>query len=119
VIGLSLLLSIYLTIPRSEQKLKKVAREIVRGKQLKLFQEEEELSKYGYSCLVTSFSTPAVDVWRSYRKRAGDENIIKENTHGFGLEGFSLDSFYSTEAAMLIRILFYNISPVTLKLRLD
>jgi hypothetical protein len=48
-------------------------------------------------------------VWRNYRSRAGDENIIKENTYDFGLEGFSLDNFYATEAAMLIRVLFYNI----------
>ena len=84
-------------------------REDAKGKQLKLFKEDYEISKYRYSCHVTSMDLPPLEIWRIYRTRAGDENIIKENTYDFGLEGFSLDNFYATEAAMLIRILFYNI----------
>lgn len=84
-------------------------REITRGKQLKFFKDDEEISKYRYGCYITSFENSAIDIWRQYRLRAADENIIKENTYDFGLEGFSLEEFYATEAAMLIRILFYNI----------
>jgi hypothetical protein len=84
-------------------------KEDAKGKQLKLFKEDYEISKYRYSCHITSMDLPPVDIWRIYRARASDENIIKENTYDFGLEGFSLDNFYATEAAMLVRILFYNI----------
>lgn len=84
-------------------------KEDVKGKQLKLFKEDYEISKYRYSCFVTSIDLPPVEIWRIYRSRAGDENIIKENTYDFGLEGFSLNNFYATEAAMLVRVLFYNI----------
>jgi hypothetical protein len=84
-------------------------KEDARGKQLKLFQDDYEISRYRYSCFVTSMDLPPLDIWRTYRSRAGDENIIKENTYDFGLEGFSLNNFYATEAAMLVRVLFYNI----------
>lgn len=81
-----------------------------RGKQLSLFPEEDEkVFNYRYGLYVTSSSDSAVDVWRRYRLRAGDENIIKENKQDFGLEGYCLKNFYATEASMLIRILFYNI----------
>ena len=84
-------------------------KEDAKGKQLKLFEEDYEISKYRFSCYVTSMDLEPVNIWRRYRTRAGDENIIKENTYDFGLEGFSLYNFYATEAAMLVRILFYNI----------
>jgi hypothetical protein len=83
--------------------------EDAKGKQLNLFKENFEVSTYRYSCFITSLEDTPVEIWRIYRTRASDENIIKENTMDFGLEGFALDSFYGTEAAMLIRVLFYNI----------
>ena len=82
-------------------------KEVALGKQLSLF--ENETSRYRYTCHVTSFKDPAVEVWRNYRSRAADENIIKENTMDFALEKFSLNNFYATEAAMLMRVLFYNL----------
>ena len=92
-------------IVRQEINVKRKA----QGKQLKLFKDNFEISRYRYGCYITSFTGSKLDVWRNYRSRAGDENIIKENTYDFGLEGFSLDNFYATESAMLIRVLFYNI----------
>lgn len=92
-------------IVRQEMEIKEDA----KGKQLKLFKDDYEISKYRYSCHITSLDIEPLDVWRTYRSRAADENIIKENTYDFGLEGFSLENFYATEAAMIIRILFYNI----------
>ena len=93
------------TIVRQEKEVAKNA----KGKQLSFFEDDYEISRYRYSCHVTSMDLKPVDIWRTYRSRAGDENIIKENTYDFGLEGFALDNFYATEAAMLVRILFYNI----------
>lgn len=94
----------YIAVRREKDKVEKP-----QGKQLKLFKEDEIVSKYLFSCYITSLGDEAEEIWRKYRLRAGDENMIKENKLDFGLEGFCLDDFYATEAAMLIRILFYNI----------
>jgi len=94
----------YIVIRQEIEKVEKA-----KGKQLKLFKDDFEISKYRYSCYITSMDLAPIEIWRTYRTRAGDENIIKENTMDFGLEGFALKSFYATEAAMLIRILYYNI----------
>ena len=82
------------------------------GRQLKLFVEDEEVNKYRYGIYVTSSDKSAVDVWRLYRLRAADEGVIKEFKYDFGLEGFCLDEFYPTEAAMTFRALFYNLMEI-------
>ena len=80
------------------------------GKMLSLFPEEDaKVSNYKYGLYITSSDQSGEDLWRQYRLRANDENIIKENKEDFALEGFALNGFYPTEAAMLIRIMFYNI----------
>ena len=50
-----------------------------------------------------------MDLWRRYRSRADDENRIKELDYDFGLTGFSLKKFYSTEAALLLVVFLYNL----------
>jgi len=77
------------------------------GKQLTLF--EVDTRDYRYSVHVTNSTAEAKDVWLSIRKRANDENTIKELKEDFALGGFCLQSFYATEAAMLIRALIYNL----------
>lgn len=80
------------------------------GKKLSLFPEDDvKIFNYKYGLYVSSSTGNAEDIWREYRLRANDENIIKENKEDFGLEGFAQDGFYATEAAMLVRIMFYNI----------
>lgn len=80
------------------------------GKKLTLFPDEDaKIFNFRYGLYVTSSSRPCEDLWREYRLRANDENIIKENKEDFGLEGFAQNGFYATEAAMLVRIMFYNI----------
>jgi len=79
------------------------------GRQLSFFKEDENLTRYRYGCYLTSHTESPEQVWRTYRLRAGDEGIIKENKEDFALDGFSLDTFFAVEAAMLFRILFYNI----------
>jgi hypothetical protein len=58
---------------------------------------------------VTSSPKTPEQIWRTYRLRAADENIVKESKQNFGLEGFYLEKFYGTEAAILVRVLFYNL----------
>lgn len=77
------------------------------GKQLALFDPQKE---YTYSCFVTNNDQASPEqIWRDYRPRAGDENIIKEYKEDFALGGFSQHNFYATEAGMLIRALALNL----------
>ncbi len=79
------------------------------GKQLTLFPLNELTLEYRYSVYITNYDDDILDLWRLYRSRIDDENRIKELKEDFGLEGFSMYNFYATEAAMLIRVLLYNI----------
>jgi hypothetical protein len=80
------------------------------GKTLSLFPKDDaKIFNFKYGLYISSSTAAVETLWRQYRLRANDENIIKETKEDFGLEGFSQNSFYATEAAMLIRIMFYNI----------
>ena len=79
------------------------------GRQLSLYREEAEWRSYRLGAYVTSSLQRPEQIWRTYRLRAADENIVKESKQDFGLEGFCLEKFYGTEAAMLVRVLFYNL----------
>jgi len=87
-------------------------KKVPQGRQLKLFKEDENISQFRYGLYVTSCPKPAIEIWRTYRLRAADEGVIKEFKYDFGLEGFSLDGFYPTEAAMILRALFYNLMEI-------
>jgi hypothetical protein len=74
-----------------------------RGRQPSLFADMEEQRGYVYSVLVTSdTTTPCVELWRAYRPRANEENQIKELKNSYGWEDFNVQSFWGTEAAMLL-----------------
>ena len=77
------------------------------GKQLRLF--EMETSSYRYGCWITNRDDPPLTVWRTIRGRSNDENTIKEFKEDLAFCGFSMDAFYATEAALLIRLLLYNL----------
>jgi len=81
------------------------------GKQLSLFQEFEELRGWRYSVLVTNDrETPPVEIWRAYRPRANDENVIKDLKEGYGLEAFNMKNFWATEALLgMIALVFHNL----------
>ncbi|HWR57907.1 MAG TPA: IS1380 family transposase [Thermodesulfovibrionales bacterium] len=79
------------------------------GKVLSLFGKDFDTGSYRYSVWITNSPDPAYEVWKQCRPRANDENTIKELKEDFALAGFSMKYFYSTEAAMLIRVLIYNL----------
>jgi hypothetical protein len=79
------------------------------GKELSLFGDTDEAGRYRYSVWITNSDEEAYEVWKQCRPRANDENTIKELKEDFALGGFSLKRFYATEAAMLIRVLLYNL----------
>lgn len=76
-----------------------------------LFEEYEILGGYRYSVMITSDTLLApVDVWRHYRPRANDENILKDLKEGLGFSAFNVKSFWATEAVMVTTALIcYNL----------
>lgn len=79
------------------------------GRMLKLFEEEGIYKTYRYSCFITNMELPAEIIWQTYRHRADSENRIKELKYDFGLESFSMQNFYATEAAISVALMAYNI----------
>ena len=79
------------------------------GKTLPLFANEVIIRDYRYSVWVTNSSESPYEVWTRCKPRANDENTIKELKEDFALGGFSMERFYAVEAAMVLRILMYNL----------
>jgi len=66
---------------------------------------------YLYQGLVTNLpaSVPPIQVWRRYNPRAGCEEVIKQLDADFALPKLCLEKFWSTEAALSLAILSYNL----------
>jgi len=76
------------------------------GKQLRLFEDHRG---YRYSIMITNDekSRPE-DIWREYRPRSNDENVIKDLKEGYGLATFNMNGFWATESFMLINALVFH-----------
>jgi len=79
------------------------------GKQLRLFADEELYKNYRYSCYITNLEMSAKMVYDLYRNRADAENRIKELKEDFGAESFVSRNFWSTEAALNLVMMAYNL----------
>ena len=79
------------------------------GKTLPLFVNELEIKDFRFSAWITSSQESPYDVWTLAKPRANDENTIKELKEDFALGGFSMKHFYAVEAAMVLRVLLYNL----------
>jgi hypothetical protein len=81
------------------------------GEQMSLFEEYETLGGYRYSAMLTNDAILApVEVWRHYRPRANDENVIKDLKRNLGFGAFNLKGFWATEAVMVTTALVaYNL----------
>ncbi len=84
-------------------------RQHAMGKTLSLFGDDFDMKDYRFSVWITNSQDTPKEVWEKCRSRANDENTIKELKEDFALGGFSMKYFYSTEAAMLIRVFIYNL----------
>jgi hypothetical protein len=78
------------------------------GKQLRLFEDDVEISGYRYTCYVTTLKMSPSDVWRLYRGRANCENRIKELKYDYGLDKMNRSDFEGTEVALLLMTVAYN-----------
>jgi len=67
---------------------------------------------YLYQALVTNLpeSVRPIAVWREYNGRAGCEEVIKQLDADFGLPQLCLEKFWSTEAALSLAIVTYNLN---------
>ena len=99
---------------KTEERYIAVRQDITRrqhamGKTLSLFHDDFDIRDYRFSVWITNAEDTPYEIWKMCRPRANDENTIKELKEDFALGGFSMKQFYSTEAAMLIRVLIYNL----------
>lgn len=86
-----------------------IRRKKAMGKTLPLFANEVDLKGYRFSVWITNSKEEPYEVWTMCKPRANDENTIKELKEDFALGGFSMKKFYAVEAAMVLRVLAYNL----------
>ncbi|MDP2969133.1 MAG: IS1380 family transposase [Deltaproteobacteria bacterium] len=79
------------------------------GKTLPLFANDDDIRDYRFSTWITNSREEPYNVWTLCKPRANDENTIKELKEDFALGGFSMKKFYAVEAAMVLRVLVYNL----------
>ena len=81
------------------------------GKQPSLFKDLEDWSQYRISVMITNDSTfTPEEIWRHYRPRANDENVVKDLKEGYGFESFNVNNFWATEAVLtMIALVFHNL----------
>lgn len=79
------------------------------GKKIKLFNDDIYYENYRFHCFITDQRLPALQIWEQYKQRGDAENRIQELKADFGAEGFCMDSFYATEAAMRMVMVAYNL----------
>lgn len=70
-----------------------------------------ECPGYLYQALVTNLPAGErpIAVWREYNGRAGCEEVIKQLDADFGLPQLCLEKFWSTEAALSLALVSYNL----------
>lgn len=79
------------------------------GKQPALLQDLEPWPRYRLSVMITSDAhQPPEEIWRQYRPRANDENVLKDLEEGYRFGAFNLHSFWATEAVMVLQALVFH-----------
>jgi hypothetical protein len=79
------------------------------GKQLKLYQQDDQMNRYRYSCYITNLTLPAPEVWRLYRNRATCENRIKELKYDYAADKINQRDFFATETTLNFIMIAYNL----------
>jgi len=81
------------------------------GKQPSLFKDLEDWSTYRISVMITNdYKSTPEGIWRQYRPRANDENVVKDLKEGYGFESFNVNNFWATEAVLtMIALVFHNL----------
>ncbi|MGM0384099.1 MAG: transposase [Thermodesulfobacteriota bacterium] len=80
------------------------------GKQPTLFKDLIDWSQYRISVMITNDLLSPEEIWRAYRPRANDENVIKDLKEGYSFETFNVNNFWATEAVLtMIALVFHNL----------
>jgi hypothetical protein len=81
------------------------------GRQPSLFKDLQDWGEYRISLMITNDdSLSPEEVWREYRPRANDENVVRDLKEGYGFETFNLNNFWATEAVLaMIALVFHNL----------
>ena len=81
------------------------------GKQPSLFKDLEDWSTFRVSVMITNDSEATPEqIWRHYRPRANDENVVKDLKEGYSFESFNVNNFWATEAVLtMIALVFHNL----------
>ena len=81
-----------------------------------MFPDLEPSKSYRHSLFITNETdgegrpVPPVEVWRNYRPRANDENVIDDLKDGYGFAKLNLKSFWATEVVMgMLAMVFRNL----------
>jgi len=64
---------------------------------------------YTFHAIVTTLSLTPLEVWHFYNSRGDCENRLKELKEDYGADGYCLDSFDGTEAALRLVCFLYNL----------
>lgn len=79
------------------------------GKQPSLFRDLPQWREYRFSVFITNDHDAAPEaIWREYRPRACDENVIKDLKEGYGFASFNLSNFWATEAVLIMNTLVFH-----------
>ena len=70
---------------------------------------DDKVYRTRYHAFVTDQKLPKLQIWEQYKQRGDVENWIKELKEDFGVEGFCMESFCATEAAMRMVMVAYNL----------
>jgi hypothetical protein len=81
--------------------------------------EPEKIYKTRYHAFVSNQQLPATEIWEQYKRRGDAENRIKELKEDFGVQGFCMDEFCATEAAMRMVMVAYNLMSLFRQLTLQ
>jgi hypothetical protein len=72
----------------------------------------DQYQTWRYSVFVTNLDLPAEEICRTYWNRGDAENRIKELKSDFGLDNYSLNDFWGTEAAQRFMMVAYNLMSI-------
>ena len=86
-----------------------VVRECVRERPEARGRRLLDVPGYTFHVVVTTLRFAPADVWRFYNSRADSENRLKELKDDFGANGFCLQAFDGTEAAVRLICFLFNL----------
>ena len=69
------------------------------------------MKDYRCSVIITNnHDSGPEEIWREYRPRTIEKNVVKNLKYGYGFEAFNMNNFWATEAILgMILLVLYNL----------